>query len=62
MTGCTLSKELEIAKAKMPPILVPPITSKILCKGYPTSFAKYYNSVAKRRPLIPPPSRLRPSL
>ncbi len=31
--GCVLSREDDIVKAKIPPMLVPPITSKILCNG-----------------------------
>jgi hypothetical protein len=50
------------SNARIPPILVPPMQSNILCKGYPTLLTRYSSYVAKSIPRIPPPSMLKPIL
>lgn len=48
-----------IARARMPPVLVPATQSKSSLVGRPASFSKAINIWINTRPLMPPPSRHR---
>lgn len=48
-----------IARAKMPPVLVPATQSKSSLVGRPASLSRAINIWINTRPLIPPPSRHR---
>lgn len=48
-----------IARARIPPVLVPAIQSKSSLIGWPASLSRAINIWINTRPLIPPPSRHR---
>lgn len=54
-----LSSPCTIAKAKIPPVLVPAIQSKISRMGRPAAFSIARRSWMSTRPRMPPPSRHR---
>ena len=46
-----------IARAKIPPVLVPPIQSKLFLIGWPVTRSMAKSSWIRTKPRIPPPSR-----